>query len=658
MVDAKKDEQQLPSTKGVAPQKGSGRREYRVFRRRPTKANVLTESSEQVPEKAVLLGGEKEPKKRKPRLCRYFNAPGGCLKGNDCQYKHRVMKPIIVPSVKMEEVDAKNMEEINARVVLPPSTSGSCRPVIPQKRRVPLSSKGTDAQKALLDLDVTYFKTRYRNAKIEKRNDESVQIDFRYDITEPDWVFDIRSLRIRLVLSKAHPLEPLSFSLLEKENSGLPEILRKHIQETVSENIKDTFDAFSSKDAFETFGKLIFRFIDRNVLKMFVDGLTKLKLHREAEAAGISLVLPKGANQNSSSQGSNHYEEGEEGEEEDEEDDDEEDEEEEESEGDEHDENDENLKKDQRGINANANISLSATPSELPIEVVLIWNDKSQNIASIVPKKLRISSNCFRCKLNSIHDVECRGSGKTWCCEKCSTFLSLKLVPQIVHEQSNVIARMEARGCIQFDCILKDSKMDYTCFFCNKEDTVQSVSFGEAHKSWCRQCHTSCEFTISAIRFRGDFTLCTQEVKSQTKLRRPKKTKTDVGVAVTPGLSLPQLGTCKHYKKSYRWFRFPCCGRTFPCDVCHEEAGLGHEMKVANRMICGHCSNEQPFQKDKPCSSCNSATTRKKSQFWEGGKGCRNQLLMSKNDGHKFNGSRKKSVSKAKAETLVTKNKK
>jgi len=40
--------------------------------------------------------------------------------------------------------------------------------------------------------------------------------------------------------------------------------------------------------------------------------------------------------------------------------------------------------------------------------------------------------------------------------------------------------------------------------------------------------------------------------------------------------------------------RFPCCGKAYPCDVCHEDDIKGdHEMKVANKMICGFCSKEQ-----------------------------------------------------------------
>ena len=85
------------------------------------------------------------------------------------------------------------------------------------------------------------------------------------------------------------------------------------------------------------------------------------------------------------------------------------------------------------------------------------------------------------------------------------------------------------------------------------------------------------------------------------------------------GRPLPNTGTCLHYKKSHRWpgntdidvntdiksdidlntdtdtndcCRFPCCGKAFPCDVCHDSTE-DHPMERANRMICGYCSKEQ-----------------------------------------------------------------
>lgn len=63
--------------------------------------------------------------------------------------------------------------------------------------------------------------------------------------------------------------------------------------------------------------------------------------------------------------------------------------------------------------------------------------------------------------------------------------------------------------------------------------------------------------------------------------------------AIQDGKPLPDNGICKHYKKSYRWLRFPCCGKCYPCDLCHNEKEGDHDMKFAVRMLCGHCAKEQ-----------------------------------------------------------------
>jgi hypothetical protein len=35
---------------------------------------------------------------------------------------------------------------------------------------------------------------------------------------------------------------------------------------------------------------------------------------------------------------------------------------------------------------------------------------------------------------------------------------------------------------------------------------------------------------------------------------------------------LPDLGKCAHFKKSRRWLRWSCCGKAFPCPICHVSA--------------------------------------------------------------------------------------
>ena len=81
--------------------------------------------------------------------------------------------------------------------------------------------------------------------------------------------------------------------------------------------------------------------------------------------------------------------------------------------------------------------------------------------------------------------------------------------------------------------------------------------------------------------------VCLDMVKLTTGKRLERDT-----VKLVVGEQLPKRGTCKHYRKSYRWLRFPCCGRAYPCDVCHNDVET-HECEFANRMICGFCSKEQ-----------------------------------------------------------------
>ena len=68
----------------------------------------------------------------------------------------------------------------------------------------------------------------------------------------------------------------------------------------------------------------------------------------------------------------------------------------------------------------------------------------------------------------------------------------------------------------------------------------------------------------------------------------------------------------------------------------------------ANRMVCGFCSKEQPYSQ-RPCS-CGRELTRKDGRgFWEGGKGTRNRINMSKKDSKKYQGLGKTISNKSKS---------
>ena len=69
------------------------------------------------------------------------------------------------------------------------------------------------------------------------------------------------------------------------------------------------------------------------------------------------------------------------------------------------------------------------------------------------------------------------------------------------------------------------------------------------------------------------------------------------------GKPLPNYGTCKHFKQSFRWFRFSCCNKVFPCDMCHNETVTSHNNEFAKTVLCGFCAFE-PTSNNKICSKC------------------------------------------------------
>lgn len=56
---------------------------------------------------------------------------------------------------------------------------------------------------------------------------------------------------------------------------------------------------------------------------------------------------------------------------------------------------------------------------------------------------------------------------------RCLNGSSIHISPQLVHQNSNVIALLEPKGCVPLDCVLLSSKLSYTCLQCNKEATAE-----------------------------------------------------------------------------------------------------------------------------------------------------------------------------------------
>ncbi|OXV06260.1 hypothetical protein Egran_05972 [Elaphomyces granulatus] len=160
-------------------------------------------------------------------------------------------------------------------------------------------------------------------------------------------------------------------------------------------------------------------------------------------------------------------------------------------------------------------------------------------------------------------------------------------------------------------------------------DRVQPQRVVNAITEWIISIAETQLFKISEVKF-----LVVGPSTSTLLPARPRrKTKETLGLVV--GQELPRRGRCVHYGKSYRWFRFSCCAKVFPCDKCHDVA-TDHPNEHANRMICGVCSREQIYRPE-DCGVCHSVLVGKAgSGFWEGGKGTRDKVRMSRKDPRKY----------------------
>uniref|UniRef100_A0A1I8ADH6 Nucleoporin NUP42 n=1 Tax=Steinernema glaseri TaxID=37863 RepID=A0A1I8ADH6_9BILA len=570
--------------------------------------------------------------------CRYFLTEG-CRKGKSCRFVHDASDSA-PPEARSNSMNQSAVagssvfptdQEQKPQVIVPRTVAPGRIAVRPKKETCSAADKGTAPQLQIRRADLHYFRRRYASAKLSE-HDFGTEITFTYEITHPDWVFDVKELDFKLVIAKDHPYVAPEIEVLR--TAMLPEVLCNHINSELNERIARKMSTFVSEDKYENLSKWLVRILDCHIFDMFVTGLKKTKMILEAESSGIKIVqLPTVKYDEEENQQQvqgtiippSKKKEGEQGKKPDE-------------------------REDENVFQTSNASSRSEQEDEderrdVPsaIKLRLAWNDNTGNIGTMKALSVLLAVKCLKC--SAVEYLECKeGVKKQNRCAQCKVGQSVMYYSELVHHQSDLLGYFHFKGCRPLECVLMDSRFRASCLNCSREFDVVNLSNAVVNKNWCHDCHTKCEFAIFTSRFSGNFELILRE--DNTVARSTKKKKAELGPAIVVGQPLPENGTCKHYKKSYRWLRFPCCGKTFPCDVCHEEAGMGHEMKFATRMICGSCSHEQPFSKDKPCVSCKQTTTKSKSSHWEGGRGCREKLFMSRNDDRKYKNSSLKTVPK------------
>lgn len=265
-------------------------------------------------------------------------------------------------------------------------------------------------------------------------------------------------------------------------------------------------------------------------------------------------------------------------------------------------------------------------------------NLELSNVALLECNALSLEIQCSRCKSRAEMHLVSGPYGReskavTMLCAKCNHIMAAAFRKNLMFTSNANVGYIDLAGCLAHDYL--PSMLVATCGECSTnsfENAFRRVEIGRKTVATCHQCHTKMSITINGF----NFDVIDSENLSKEKINAKAaklKARGKEGLNLTGGTPLPNKGSCEHYKKSNRWFRFSCCSKVFPCDRCHN-AGSNHFNERANRMICGFCSREQNFAAE--CQFCGHAFEHKFSPFWEGGKGTRDKVKMSKKDSRKY----------------------
>ncbi|KAF6263125.1 hypothetical protein COO60DRAFT_1458231 [Scenedesmus sp. NREL 46B-D3] len=214
------------------------------------------------------------------------------------------------------------------------------------------------------------------------------------------------------------------------------------------------------------------------------------------------------------------------------------------------------------------------------------------------------------------------------------------LRPRFVHEGSNVLAGLRLQGCRPLD--LLPSVYGATCADCDAVGALRALQVGVPASRKCSHCHRTMGCSIPSASFlpRGPPKSGSAAAAGGGRGPRLRKTggaKGGGGAGVLQeGSPLPHNGACKHYRHSYRWLRFPCWGSaTHATSVMRRRQQTG-TMQPLDK-ACRHCG--------KRLASSAAQPTGRNTQFWEGGKGCRDVKRLDRRDAHKYRNSKAKTKS-------------
>lgn len=451
------------------------------------------------------------------------------------------------------------------------------------------------------------------------------------EATDPDWPFDLKEIDIMVNFPNDYPKE--IFTLDIPLDQHLPPVMARHVQQASIQWLQAKHATNQLMGKVELLFRPFLRWLDRSMERLFIEGAKQLKKDMALEKAGLQFITYQELQAAVSDKHAQEEAECDEAEEE--------------QEGEQIEEvgaeQSGDSEAEEEGVRLVENIKLQERPRGT--EVQLLGLKLGHNTATVTTQKVTVCLRCNRCKVGAELSL---GAGLPCAaqCEKCSADISVVFTPSILHSYSSVLGYLQLHNTSALDLLLNRCLFSVGCLGCSQESPVNDLSYGQTKEVNCDHCHEKLSIEAESAKF----TLLQPRSSKTGPNTNPAFSKHVRDPAVQKGRPLPDKGTCKHYKQSYRWLRFPCCGRAYPCDVCHDE-DQDHLMELATRMICGHCAKEQAYGNGKPCVACGGMMTRgSRTAHWEGGQGCRNQTKMCRNDRQKYANTNKTISRKAASE--------
>ncbi|KAK3096608.1 hypothetical protein FSP39_001645 [Pinctada imbricata] len=635
--------------------------------------SISTEKTSEVKESArnnnapVKQPNTKRQNEAGKKPCQFFQS-GYCRKGDKCRYYHPLQESQIDNVDVLLEEDLNLKDDRNQRGGRRgrgrqghfSSRKPVTRPPVKPKEIRKEDATEEDIKK-LNKTEREQLKRRLSTNDLDvvEETEDSGCYWFKFASSDPDWPYDVKDFLLEVTIPKNYPLQMFIVNL--PVDQDLPETVRRHVEASIEEWIENKEKEREKSEYLSLVFRPFLMWLDKALEDIVTAGLRQLKRELVAREAGFQFISASQLRREQQERIQASSEDS----------DTEEEEEEDESSSDEGEDPRYaprpliyRKRRDSEEDMYTGPARQDSDYEEDIVDTAMTKSDKKEeeqrkgtemklrnlqlgeNAATMIFMKVKVVVQCARCKNKS--DVILQATRPILVsCSKCNNPQVVNFRPAIMHQFSSVMGYLDLDGCSAFDLILQESDFKLGCFSCNKEMKAKSISPGQFSDSWCMSCHAKMRVMGESVKFSvlepSSLQIDRENIQS-VNVQKPKKIPKDPAIQL--GNPLPDEGTCKHYKKSFRWLRFPCCGKAYPCDICHDSKE-DHEMIFANRMICGHCSKEQPFSVDKPCSGCSMALTKSRTAHWEGGKGCRDRVKMSRNDPQKFSGQSKTTSKKA-----------